>query len=187
VGWWDSPKPVRWPPPLVGGEIVLVHCALEARRRVPFRLMVTSRRLMTARMGFLGLLVLREVALDKVRRAELGRVRPTGYWAAGALLFVAFIAYAWAVWHDATTTFDWRALALLGFGTLAFSAGKNRWQLTVHTNDAKLRIVQPATSREWERDQMASALRDAHAIASAPHELARRTAEARALADPDAA
>jgi hypothetical protein len=148
--------------------------------------MVTNARLFHARMGFLGLLVLREVSLATVARAQLRRVRPTAYWIAGALLIGSFSLYAWTAWHDPEPSFDWRALALLAFGVLAFSAGTNRWKLILETSSGIFHIVQPGTSREYARAQMAGALREAARVAGEPLERARWTEEVRAAADPDA-
>jgi hypothetical protein len=170
-----------WNPAVRPGEVVLVACNVEARRRVPFHCVLTDQRLIYGRSTVWALdgLVTESCALADVSDVRLKRLRPFALWLFGAFAALGVVTAIYGSLTGENLRLGWYgAVLMLAAAAISFGGARKRWALHFRVGKRRRELTTPLGSHDGVRTQMAEALQEIDRLLRDP---GARTLTARSL------
>src|SRR5439155_18710028 len=130
---------------------VLVACNTEARRRVPFHVVLTDQRLLYARPTVWSVdgLVTETHSLASLTEAQLRPVRPYALWAFGLFALAGFASAVAAPFIGASSNVGWfTAVCMLAAAAWSFTGARKRVRLTWRAEGRHRSLTTPVGSHD---------------------------------------
>jgi hypothetical protein len=147
-----------WTPDVKPGEVVLVACNTEARRGVPFHVILTDQRLIHARNTVWARdgMVTESQPLSSLSEVRLEKPWPFALWAFGIF---ALCGFAVAVAFPSERVGWFMAVSMLAAAGIAFGSARQRLRLAWRAG-GRFSLTTPAIGNLAVRAEMAGALRE---------------------------